>query len=227
MIEGFYDLQNEVMNCNFVGCPYRGSWDSEKLSEHSLSNKWCWWFKNKFPCGKDVYYILFRYTGELNGVIVALRPTGAWIIDTANIYLANALKRLGLVEERFAMEKDTFVYYDSRILVTDLIKCKGKAEEKIRDVPKPCLEFLKKELELVKKITGKEPVVIAMGGESERLLKKHRSALGIKNPIQRIPFHSYVYGRGRNEFGETAEERINKYAEEIKSAFSKAGLPIP
>ena len=89
---------------------------------------------------------------------------------------------------------------------------------------------MKKELELVKKITGKEPIVIAMGRtkkiKTAKLLEKYKDELGIKNPIQTIPFHN-VYGIGRKMFRETAEERINKYAEEIKNTFQQRRTTHP
>jgi len=155
---------------------------------------------------------------------VTLRPSTAWAPDTADFLLASALKANGLVRERFEIEGDTFIFYEG-VLITDLIKCRGKAKEVIRNVPKNCLTFIKEELAIVRECSKREPRIIAVGRDAQRLLYKHKSELGIKvykslDDVPWIYLHNYAEWQGKPNI--KRGKAFQEYAKQIGEAVAKA-----
>ena len=204
-------------------------WKEQVIPEHGLSSKWGWWFRNKFPCQADVGYVFFRYDGRSEYVFVALCPSTVWVFDTADFFLANALKACGLVREVFKLEGDSFVFYEG-CFVTDLIKCRRKARDVGKSVPSRCLHFLREELEMVRACSGKEPKVIAIGKGTRDILWRYRNKLGIrswnrfkrKEEAPRIYFHSYAEWRGEKK-DVKRRKTFEKYVKDIKKEMKKFG----
>jgi uracil-DNA glycosylase len=205
-------------------CSLAGSFDGESLPEHGLPPHWSWWFRNKWPSGRSFYYTFFRWDGSSDIVFAALRPSTAWVPDTADFLLANALKASGLVKERYELEGDTLVFYEG-VLVTDLIKCRGKAKEAVRSIPRNCLSFFKEELAMVRERSGRWPRIIAVGQEARRLLHKHRSDLGITayrglDDVPWIWLHNYAEWQGKP--GMKKARAFEEYAKQIREEVAKA-----
>jgi len=235
MMTGEYlleELQNRIKKCN--ACDFVKSFKDESIPEHKMDSQWSWWFKNKFPCEKEIYYTFFKYDGKSNIILVTLRPSTGWVVDTADFMLANALKACGLVRERFELVGDTFVFYEG-ILVTDLIKCRGLAKEAKdrRSIEKAlqsaCIKFLREEFDIVRECSGKEPKIFTMGksGRYQRLVRdilwKYKDELGIeiksKEDIPCISFHSSMV-RASGKYN-----RYIEYVNEIRNALRKLGIP--
>jgi len=145
--------------------------------------------------------MFFKQNGSSDIIFVTLRPSTAWVPDTADFILANALKANGLVKERFELEGDTFIFYEG-VLVTDLIKCRGKAKEAVKRIPENCLMFLNEELAIIRECSKKEPRIIAVGRDTQRLLYKHKSELGVRvykslGDVPRIWLHNYAEWQGK------------------------------
>jgi uracil-DNA glycosylase len=207
------------MECDFVR-----SFNEESLPEHNLPPHWSWWFRNKWPSERNLYYTFFRWNGFSDIIFVTLRPSTAWAPDTADFLLASALKANGLVRERFEIEGDTFIFYEG-VLITDLIKCRGKAKEVIRNVPKNCLTFIKEELAIVRECSKREPRIIAVGRDAQRLLYKHKSELGIKvykslDDVPWIYLHNYAEWQGKPNI--KRGKAFQEYAKQIGEAVAKA-----
>jgi len=219
-------LQDRILECK--ACGFVRSFNGESIPEHGLSPKWCWWFRNKYPCvnGRVKHYIFFDYNGSSNLVFVSLRPTTGWLPDTADVFLANALREFGLAAERYEAVGDTFIYYESSVLVTDLIKCRGKAKQKVEYIPEACLQFFVEELNIVRKYTGREPLIIAIGEKTRDLLFKYRLDLGFawirKEDIPVIPFHTTAWMK----FGKkiTRYEAYIEYRNRVAEALRRIGI---
>jgi len=219
--EKLHDLQLRIQEC--VECDFSRSFNGESLPEHNIDPHWSWWFKNKYPTEHELHYILFKWDESSNIVFTALRPSTSWIPDTADIFLANALKANGLVREIFKLEDNTFTFYEG-VLITDLIKCRGKAREAVKSIPNNCLEFLKNELAIVRECSGKEPRIIAIGREAQKLLYKHRGEIGIEyRRIDEIPWiylHNYAEWQGKANVRRS--EVFQEYVKKIREAIAKA-----
>ena len=217
-----FNLQLRIQGC--MECGFARSLNGESLPEHNLNSHWSWWFKNKWPIERELYYTLFKWDESSDIVFTALRPSTSWIPDTADIFLANALRANGLVRERFKLEDDTFIFYEG-VLITDLIKCRGKAKEAVKSIPKNCLEFLKSELAIVRKCSEREPRIIAIGREAQRLLYKYRRELGIEayKRLDEIPWiylHNYAEWQGKANVKKG--EIFQEYVKQIREAIAKA-----
>ncbi|RLE90127.1 MAG: hypothetical protein DRN04_15545 [Thermoprotei archaeon] len=217
------ELQKRIDNCK--ECYFVNSFNNESIPEHRLSSHWSWWFKNKFPCEKELYYTFFKYNGRSNIVLITLRPSTEWgVADTAGFMLANALKACGLVEEVLELIGDTFVFYEG-ILVTDLVKCRGSAKEarKMKTLPRACINFLREEFNMVRECSGEEPKIMVMGKPrstpTRDLLWKYRKELGIhlrsRRDIPCISFHSYRV-RFRPRY-----KQYKEYCQEIYEALKR------
>ena len=221
------ELQARIIGCQACR-EFIESWTEQSVPEHGLSPKWGWWFKNKFPCYTNVHYVFFRYDGKSEYMFIALRPSTGWVFDTADFFLANALKECELVREVFKVEGDTFVFYEG-CFVTDLIKCRGKAKDVRKEVPEPCLGFLREELEIVRKYSGKEPKVIAVGNDARDLLWRHRYELNIrswrrfrrKEDAPRIHLHNWAEWRGKKDV--KRRKTFSEYVAEIEKELEKFG----
>jgi len=218
---GFFDLQMRIEDCRC--CVFVKSFEGEGLPEHGLSSHWSWWFRNKWPIEGGFYYTFFKWDGFSNVVFITLRPSTEWVPDTADFFFANALKVNGLVREVFKFEGDTFIFYEG-VLVTDLVKCKGKAKEVVEKVPEKCLAFIREELDIVRKYSGREPRIIAVGKKSRELLYEHRIDIGIKayKSVDDIPWiylHNYAEWQGKRM---KRIEAFKKYVNQIREAISKA-----
>jgi len=219
----FEELQREILECDPEDCPYKRSWDGQSIPEHELPRQWCWWFENKFPCYSGVRYTFFRYDGRSSVVFITLRPSTGWGIDTADFIFANALRNLGLVEERFKVdERGVLVFYEGA-LVTDLIKCRGKAGEALRRVHYNCLGFLKREIEIVRECSGREPKIVAVGKSGTRdLLWRYRRELGKRWKSKRdIPCISHPRSA---LIAKRRYEAFRKYLQEMSGELSRHGI---
>lgn len=213
------ELQKRIRQCG--ACPFSRSFQGESIPSHNISSHWCWWFRNKFPCDEEKYFTFFKYTGSSDIVFVGLRPSTEWVPDTADFFLANALKFSGLIKERFDFEGNTLIFYESKALITDFIKCRGRARERIAEVHDSCLEFLREEFDIVRRFSGEDPKIIAIGRDTRRMLWKYRDRLGVKwKSIHNIPWiwlHNYATWQGKQT---KKYDAFQEYAKCVKSAIA-------
>ncbi|MCL7389377.1 MAG: uracil-DNA glycosylase family protein [Thaumarchaeota archaeon] len=218
----FSNLQLRIQEC--TKCNFSKSFEKESLDEHNIPPHWSWWFKNKWPSKRNFYYTFFKPDGSTNIVFITLRPSTEWVPGTADFFLANALKANSLVRERFELEGDTFIFYEG-VLVTDLIKCRGKAKEDVKRIPENCLMFLNEELAIIRECSKKEPKIIAVGERAQELLYKHGSELGVRvyenrSNVPRIWLHNYAVRQGKQNMKKS--EAFEKNVRQIGEAVAKA-----
>lgn len=199
-------LMEEIFNCPEASCEYKSGWEDfsmDQFGEVLSPPQWLFWGRNKYPSKKEIYYTLYNYDGRSNIVFIALRPSTGFI-DNRNILFARALMKLNLMREVYEYRDDTFIFYEG-CFITDIIKCRGKVG-KVKRVPRRCLSFLRKELEIVEKTSGKKPKVIAIGEDAYRLLKRYSDELGIdKDDIGKIMHYS-----------QRRKLRLNEYIKKLK-----------
>ena len=202
-----------IYGCPNYRCEYREDWKEFQNIHYPrpmLPPQWLFWGKNRYPCCKDVYYTLYRYDCSSNIVFVALRPSTEFM-SHSDFLFAHSLISLKLMKEVYAFEQDTFVYYEGP-LVTDIIKCRGKAKTRVTYVPERCLSFLKEELEIVRQASKKEPKVVAVGNEAYRILKKHHKEFGI-HWLSKV-----------RHYAQRKEVKLKVYIEWLKEALKQNSL---
>ncbi|MEM2185182.1 MAG: hypothetical protein QXD79_07440 [Candidatus Methanomethylicia archaeon] len=215
----------DIMNCRRCEFSQREPKHYNSKPEWNLPPQFQFWAKNKFPCKKDVYYTMYQLNPtrwvEPNVVFVSLRPSTGHIPSISDIIFANALIKHGLAKERFNMDGDRFVYYETYVLVTDLICCRGPAKEMVeaRHV-EACIGHFIKQLEILKEYYGKIPKIIAIGKSITEpklkleSVKKYLQEVGTK-VIGTVPH----YGRQKNpeEYIKKFDEALNKNRITFKS----------
>ncbi len=219
------DLMQRIYSCPNRECKYRRDWMTFQRIHYLrpiLPPQWLFWGKNKYPYykkGEGTYYTLYEYDCSSNIVFVALRPSTGFI-SNADFLFAHSLLSLGLMKEVYALKEDTFVFYKGP-LVTDIIKCRGKAGTKVTYVPERCMSFLKEELEIVRQASKKEPKVVAVGDEAYKILRKYREEFGIRW-LSNVWHYTYA-----QRMGISLEEYIEKLREVLKQNDSNSTVNPP
>jgi len=210
-------FHKDILNCKRCELSWKEPKDYNSKPEWELPPQWQFWAKNKFPCRGNVYYTLYRFDPirrmEPNVVFVGLRPSTGHIPSISDILFANALIECGLAREKFSMDGDRFIYYETDVLVTDLICCRGLAKEKINAKHvKTCIDYLIAQFKLLEKYYGSIPKIIAIG-----TITKHKLELkGVRRHLQEIGTKIMAtvphYGRRR---------KPEEYIKEFKNTLRK------
>jgi len=221
-------LEFEIKNCQAMDkCRFYKEWCELEVKLYGTSGvippQWGYWFKNRMPCTQEKYYTTFKFNPNVAGsnakiVFISMRPTTHPFPTKADVMFGRILTELGLAREVYTWKKNVFVLYES-VFVTDMIKCRGiagnhpKSLSEMEQQSKTCVEFFKKELQIVKKIVGEKLVAIALGNDAYNILQELQGKSEFSN-ILKATFKISHSSRWRSF--SASKERLKKLLEKIK-----------
>jgi hypothetical protein len=179
------ELAVSILACQETACLYRKAF-TETFYGSSKEPQWLYWWENEFlspaaPRPKGISkYVPFRYSGNPRIMIIALRPSTEDFPSNADMLLAEALIENRLASPVFEVDRHAFVYYEG-IFLTDVIKCRGLAGDKITNVPDCCKDYLRRELELVH-----PERIVAMGEQARGILWDIRTDIGFGSSFRTL-----------------------------------------
>jgi len=220
------ELALAILACKEAECPYRGTF-AETFYGPGRKPQWLYWWENEFlsqgaprPASIDKY-VPFRYNGNSKIMFVALRPSTEDFPSNADMLLAEVLIECRLAQLVFGVDKEALVHkealvYYEGVFVTDIIKCRGLAKEKVERIPESCKSYLRRELEIIRPHR-----IIAMGRQTRDILWGIRNEIGLGNcfrTVEDIPWRwHYAYAFRRR--------KIKEYREQFSEIVAKLSVP--
>jgi len=169
-------------------------------SEWSTTHHWAFWAPNPFPTEKRKYYTLYHFNPVGRPppklILVGLNPSSGLVPSKNDMVFARALIELKIVREKFEWEKvkyqeqdsekETFIYYETEVLITDLYNCIIKGE--LKNIPRKCFEHLIKQIEVIDKyIKSTQKLKIVPIGQ--KVMDWLKSEVGNKYEITNKIYH--------------------------------------